>query len=271
MNNIDLTMAQRRILEGIRTALSNVTEKATEIEQSEKENKEEMPGIIKAIVGGMTDRGPKIEMKELSFADFLKMMSEIEDMEDDNDENTEEITEEDIKDFFEFLSAISSDDNEEDDEDDVCPWCCSDCENCTDEDDDLEKYRVFDFKGMIKEFEDGYNKLFTDGTHIYGYDSGTLLEVFESGVQPADITSDMLTRIYMKKEGVKAAPIDNEDVLAYVLDGDTASFTLDIDGIHATGTLSCSNGIPSYKIDNQTGMNNSDLILLAIFKGKWTV
>ena len=266
MNNTDLTMVQRGILEGIRTALNNVVEKATEIEQSEKENEEKMPEFLKAII----EEKKAKDTKELSFTDFLKMMSEIEDMEDDNEEE-EEITEEDIKDFFEFLSAISGNDNEEDDDEDVCPWCCSDCENCTDEDDDLEKYRVFDFKGMVKEFEDGYNKLFTDGTHIYGYDSGTLLEVFESGVQPADITSDMLTRIYMKKEGVKAAPIDNDDVLAYVLDGDTATFTLDVDGIKATGTLSCKNGIPSYKIDNQTGMNNSDLILLALFKGQWTV
>lgn len=235
MNNTELTMAERGILEGLKDTLSNAIKKAIEQEQSEKENEEKMPEFLKAII----EEKKAKDARELSFTDFLKIMSEIE---DDNDEEDE------------------------------CPWCsCEDCDGCKDDDMDDDMPKVYDFRGMIKEFEEGYKGSFTDGINVYGYDAGTLLEIFKSGIQPADITSDMLTRIYMKKVAAKTTSIDNDDVLAYVLDEDVVNFTLDVDGIQATGTLSCKNGIPSYKIDNQTGMNNSDLILLALFKGEWTL
>lgn len=249
INNTELTIEEREILEGLKLALGNAIKEATEKSQLKREESKEFSK----------------EPKALSFIDFLKAMSEIENDEEEDDE----ITEEDITDFFNFLSRLKDDD----DDDDTCE-CCSECDKCESIEKSLsidmdaeENINVYSFAKMIKEFEEGYKGYFTDGKNVYGYKSGALLEIYECGVQPADITSSMLTKTYIKKEIV----IDNNDVLNYALNGDVINFTLDMDGIKATGTLSYKNGLPSYKIDNKTGMNNSDLILLALFKGKWTL
>lgn len=260
INNIELTLDQREFFEGLMPIIDNANVTPKEKKQLKMELIKEIPNIIKEMDDDTEN--DTVALEEGQITDFLKIMSKIEEIEDPDN-----IPEEDIETLTKFFEALMSD---EDDEDDVCPWCCSDCDNC-DNNINYDMSQVYDFRTMIKEFEKGYEGLFTDGINVYGYNSGTLLEIFESGVQPADIKSDMLTRLYIKKEVIKVAPIDNDDILAYVLDGDVVNFTLDINGMKATGTLSCKNGIPSYKIDNQTGMNNSDLILLALFKGKWTL
>lgn len=189
----------------------------------------------------------------------------LEDYENDDDD----LTEEDIVDFFKFLSTMAKDI----DKDSSCY-----CDNCNENDDfkvgescDSDNNLVHSFMQMIEEFENGYEGYFTDGENVYGYNSGTLLNVFPNVVFRSDITSDMLSRLYIKTDTETKTEIDNDNVLAHVLDGDIVNFTLDDNGIKATGSLSYKNGLPSYKIDNKTCMNNSDLILMALFKGKWTL
>lgn len=125
----------------------------------------------------------------------------------------------------------------------------------------------YSFTEMIEEFENGYTGLFSDGENKYKYENGTLLSVFDLGVLPADITSSMLNNLYIKEETI----IDNYEALDMAIEGDTVTFELDVNGTKVTGQLTSKDGVPSYKVNNPTSINNSDIILLALFKGIWNL
>ena len=251
IKNIKLAIETKEVLDGIKAVLGNAINEA--VSENNKEEKS-THDLLKSLIEEQKIKGRDVEIREISMAEFLDIISNEDDYEDDyEDEKTEA--------FIEFLKTLSNNNK--------CEDSFKEDSKKNDSTSKVEKSGndTFNFSEMIEEYENGYKGFVTDGEEIYEYNNGTILIVSETGRYPADITSKLLNKIFVKEKLV----INNNNALELAINGETVEFELDINNTLVTGTLSSKNGVPSYKVNNETHIVNSDIILLALFKGLWKI
>lgn len=158
-----------------------------------------------------------------------------------------------------ILNLIGSLSRDEDNEE-------CDCEECNGCDDSFD----YNFIEMIEDFSEGYAGAFEDEEgNIYKYDHGskTLLVVTEVSTFPASLTSSLVNSLFSKK----GMFISNEKALKLARNGKTINFKVDIFGNEVEGHLTMKDGMPSYKISNNTNVKAETVMLFALMNGIWSI
>ena len=245
IKNIKLAIETKEVLDDIKAVLGNAINEAVSENNKEEKNTHD---LLKSLIEEQKIKGRDVEIRELSMAEFLDIISKEDDYEDDYEDDCED---QQTEVFIEFLKTLSNNNKCEDSlkEDSKKNDLTSKVEKSGND--------TSNFSEMIEEYENGYKGFVTDGEEIYEYSNGAILIVSETGRYPADITSKLLNKIFVKEKLV----INNNNALELAINGETVEFELDINSTLVTVTLSSKNGVPSYKVNNETHIVNSDLIL----------